>query len=104
MSGVARDQDRTPWSDAFALGAGEGLGVVQTARGLLLHYARVDAGRVGAYRIVAPTEWNFRPAGALVRGLGTLAANDESELVRQARLAVQALDPCVACRIEVAHA
>jgi len=104
LAGVARDQDRAPWSDAFALGAGEGLGVVQTARGLLLHYARVDAGRVGAYRIVAPTEWNFRPSGALVRGLGTLAANDESRLLRDARIAVQALDPCVACRIEVAHA
>jgi len=104
LAGATCDQDRIPWTDAFALGAGEGLGVVQTARGLLLHYAVVDAGRVGTYRIVAPTEWNCGSSGALVRGLGTLAANDESRLVRDARLAVQALDPCVACRIEVAHA
>ncbi|MEO8675366.1 MAG: nickel-dependent hydrogenase large subunit, partial [Casimicrobiaceae bacterium] len=69
-----------------------------------LHHVVIDGGRVAAYRIVAPTEWNFHPAGALVRGLATLAANDEPRLVREARLAVQALDPCVACCVEVAHA
>jgi Ni,Fe-hydrogenase I large subunit len=98
------DEDSAPWADAFAIGTGEGLGAVQTARGLLLHYAKVGDGRVDMYRIVAPTEWNFHPAGALVRGLETLTANDEQRLVRGARLAVQALDPCVACGIEVAHA
>jgi coenzyme F420-reducing hydrogenase alpha subunit len=98
------DETYAPWADAFALDAGEALGAVQTARGLLLHYARIDGGRVVAYRIVAPTEWNFHPAGALAHGLAALAANDEQRLVREARLAVQALDPCVNCRVEVAHA
>jgi hypothetical protein len=98
------DDSPSPWVDAFALDRDEGLGAVQTARGLLLHHAVLDGGRVGAYRIVAPTEWNFHPAGALVHGLSTLSANDPPQLVGQARLAVQALDPCVACRVEVAHA
>ena len=78
---------------------------VQNARGLLLHRVALDAqGMVDDYRIVAPTEWNFHPDGALVHGLTGLAADDEARLVRQARLAVQALDPCVACRVEVVHA
>jgi hypothetical protein len=88
----------------FALHAGEGLGAVQTARGLLLHRVRLSGSEVEDYGIVAPTEWNFHPRGALVDGLGTLEADDEVVLSRHARLAVQALDPCVACRIEIGHA
>jgi hypothetical protein len=104
LAGAMHDDSPAPWVDAFALGKDEGLSAVQTARGLLLHHAVLNEGRVDAYRIVAPTEWNFHPAGALVRGLSTLSANDVPQLVRQAHLAVQALDPCVACGVEVAHA
>ncbi|HYQ98681.1 MAG TPA: nickel-dependent hydrogenase large subunit [Casimicrobiaceae bacterium] len=90
--------------ETFALADGEGLAAVQTARGLLLHRARVRDGRVADYQIVAPTEWNFHPDGPLARGLPGMAADDEDTLARRARLAVQALDPCVACTIEVTHA
>ena len=82
----------------------EGLGAVQTARGLLLHRVCLWDGRVAHYQIVAPTEWNFHPDGALVRGLRTIVADDSETLEQKARLAVQALDPCVAFRIEVGHA
>ena len=89
---------------SMALGHGEGLASVETARGLLLHHARVHEECVGDYQIVAPTEWNFHPGGALTRGLENLAFDDEPWLHRAARLAVHALDPCVACRVEVVHA
>ncbi len=89
---------------AFALAANEGLAAAQTARGLLLHRVRLAGPTVASYQIVAPTEWNFHPAGPLVSGLSGLSANDEAELSRGARLAVQALDPCVGCRIEIGHA
>jgi coenzyme F420-reducing hydrogenase alpha subunit len=96
---------RTPrLVDCFSLGDDEGLGAVQTARGLLLHRARVAGGRVHEYQIVAPTEWNFHPAGALARGLLGTEAGNEAALARDARLVVQALDPCVACRVEVLDA
>ncbi|HEY1461361.1 MAG TPA: nickel-dependent hydrogenase large subunit [Casimicrobiaceae bacterium] len=88
----------------FALAPGDGLAAVQTARGLLLHRAHLADGKVRDYQIVAPTEWNFHPDGALVRGLSGLVADDETQLEQRARVAVQALDPCVACRIEVGHA
>jgi coenzyme F420-reducing hydrogenase alpha subunit len=86
------------------LGDGEGLSAVETARGLLLHRAIVRDDRVVDYQIVAPTEWNFHPEGALVRGLEGSAVDDEHSLLRAAKLAVHALDPCVASRIEVGHA
>jgi hypothetical protein len=92
------------WVDATAPAPGEGFATVETARGLLVHRARVDGDIVTGYAIVAPTEWNFGAGGPLVRGLAGLAAADDATLERRARLAVHALDPCVACRIEVAHA
>ena len=60
--------------------------------------------RVVDYQIVAPTEWNFHPEGALVRGLEGIDSGDERGLLRSARLAVHALDPCVGFRVEVGHA
>ena len=104
VGGASAVDASAPCIQAFSLDPGEGLAAVQTARGLLLHRARVNDGRVTAYQIVAPTEWNFHPAGALVRGLVGLAARDEPTLKRWARLAVEALDPCVACDVEVSHA
>lgn len=92
------------WVEAFAPAPGEGIAAVQTARGLLLHRAVLEAGRVVEYQIVAPTEWNFHPAGPLVQGLEGDEAFDAALLERNARLAVQALDPCVACNIEIGHA
>ncbi len=91
------------WVRAWSLDAGEGVAAVQTARGLLLHYARLDDGRVGAYRIVAPTDWNFHPEGALATSLRGAEADDEPALLAQARLAVLSLDPCVGYRVEVAR-
>jgi Ni,Fe-hydrogenase I large subunit len=89
---------------SLTLVPGEGLGAVQTARGLLLHRVRLADGRVAHYQIIAPTEWNFHPEGALVCGLRGLVTDDGAVLDRSARLAVQALDPCVACTIEIGHA
>lgn len=102
-TGAGAEQDHAP-IQALKLGPGEGLSAVQTARGLLLHRARLADDRVADYQIVAPTEWNFHPDGPLVHGLTGLAAEDEVALEQRARLAVQALDPCVGYRIEVGHA
>ena len=95
--------DAAGWVRAWPLGAGVGLAAVQTARGLLLHQARLVEGHITDYRIVAPTEWNFHPQGALFRGIVGTEAPDEATLVARAALAVHALDPCVGFRIEVAR-
>lgn len=104
LSGTHADAGAVPWIHAFAPKPGEGVAAVQTARGLLLHRVQLAGGRVTGYQIVAPTEWNFHPEGPLTRGLAGLVADDAATIERQARLAVQALDPCVACNVEVAHA
>ncbi len=97
----AASGEAVAWVRAWPLGAGLGLAAVQTARGLLLHQVRLADGRITDYRIVAPTEWNFHPQGALFRGIAGTEAPDEATLVARTGLAVHALDPCVGFRIEV---
>ena len=94
----------TPAARQHTVAPGIGLGIAETARGLLLHQAQVSDGRVQHYRIVAPTEWNFHTGGALARGLIDRRVQDGASARHDAALLVQALDPCVACSIEVADA
>lgn len=81
-----------------------GLSVVQTARGMLLHHVRIASERIEEYLIVAPTEWNFHPQGALVNGLTGLKENDEKRLLEIVKTFVLSLDPCVEHEIEISHA
>ncbi|MDP2325218.1 MAG: nickel-dependent hydrogenase large subunit, partial [Gammaproteobacteria bacterium] len=66
----------------------------EMARGLLLHWVQLDGdGAVQDYRVLAPTEWNFHPDGALARAVAALTPSDSEA----AHLLAAAYDPCVAC-------
>lgn len=88
---------------AFHLPNG-GAAAVETARGLLLHSVRLAEGEIASITIVAPTEWNFHPEGAWVRGLIGTSAETPAAARSRAALLAHALDPCVAWEIEVEHA
>jgi len=94
----------TLWLRQAKVKENTGLAWLQTSRGLLIHYAEVENGRVTDYRIVAPTEWNFHPDGALVRGLTGKPAASADEARHHAALLLHALDPCVAYEIGIDHA
>ncbi len=89
---------------ALTLAAGEALGWVHSARGLLVHRVRLQAERVDDYRILAPTEWNFHPKGALPQALDGAPATDHAMLQAHAMRLIHSLDPCVACRVETQDA
>jgi hypothetical protein len=93
-----------PRLDVTSPARGEGVAVVRTARGLLLHRVHLAAERVMDYAIVAPTEWNFHPSGAFARGLYGVREPDISRVKQLAHVAALSLDPCVAYEIEVRHA
>lgn len=88
-----------------ALGDGAAVAWVDNARGVLLHRVQVDAARdaarVAGYTIVAPTEWNFQPEGALVRALVGSPVADPDVLRRRATRLIHSLDPCVACEVTI---
>ncbi len=84
---------------ALPLAPGEAIAWCEMARGLLFHWIRLDAGgRVRDLRVLAPTEWNFHPAGTLARALQALEPGDAAA----AALLAAAFDACVPCSVEPA--
>jgi hypothetical protein len=80
--------------------SGKGLGVVDAARGRLVHRAELSEGHIRRYQILAPTEWNFHPRGLVAQGLLGLPCDYESTMRRQASLFINAVDPCVGFSFE----
>ncbi|MES9945887.1 MAG: nickel-dependent hydrogenase large subunit [Candidatus Thiodiazotropha sp.] len=90
-----------PASAPTRVGAQQGLGEVEAARGRLIHRAVVNKDVIASYQIVAPTEWNFHPRGVVARGLMSLHAKEIVALKQHADLFINAVDPCVGYRLEV---
>lgn len=90
---------------AGSTGRREGWAAIETGRGRLYHFAALDkAGRVAAYGMVSPTDWNFRPDGPFERSLNRLAPHGLQETGRRARLLLNLFDPCMACHLDVREA
>ena len=94
------------WLALGALGVGpsEGLAWCEMARGLLVHWVRLDgagdaAAHVAAVHVLAPTEWNFHPCGAFARLLSDLPRQVAPARVQ---LLGAAFDPCVSLAVEPA--
>jgi hypothetical protein len=112
---------------SLVTGPREGLGWCEMARGLLVHWARLDErGDIADYRVLAPTEWNFHPQGAAAGWLLAAAARAQAPAapaaaghrqgtplpapsaspdgaridVAQMRAFAAAYDPCVELHIE----
>jgi hypothetical protein len=83
-------------SGAMSLSDGQALAWCEMARGLLFHWVQLDTqGLVQDYRVVAPTEWNFHPGGALALAVAALA----SDQAHMAQVLAAAFDPCVTCTV-----
>lgn len=85
----------------------EGFAAVETSRGCLYHWVRLTSDdKIENYAIVAPTEWNFHPAGPFVAAL--LGARVPHGGAHRSIAQLAALfDPCVVFRVdmqEAAHA
>lgn len=70
------------------------------ARGLLIHRVELNLGTsqptVRACNVLAPTEWNFHPHGAVAQAIARLDADlPAAEAERRVRLLMAAFDPCV---------
>lgn len=92
---------------ALTIAPGEGLAWTEMSRGLLMHWIQLedpraapDTARVARFRVLAPTEWNFHPEGALAQALRSGRFDAQAT-----RLAALALDPCLRFDVvETAHA
>jgi Ni,Fe-hydrogenase I large subunit len=79
--------------------AGRAIAIVQCARGALMTAVRMQDGLIREPVIVAPTEWNFHPAGAAAHLLNTLAAGSFEAFEREARRSLLLFDACIPCSI-----
>lgn len=82
----------------------EGMAWVEMSRGLLVHHVRLEGSgvqpRVASYGVLAPTEWNFHPQGAVARALEAMPPAGADERLRaRVQALMAAYDPCV--RFEV---
>jgi hypothetical protein len=86
---------------ALPLGNHTGIAWTEMARGLLVHRVQLEASaggwRVADCQVLAPTEWNFHPAGVLAQSLSALRGGDAAA---QARCLAVAFDPCVEFEID----
>lgn len=87
---------------SLSTGPRQGMAWVEMARGLLVHQVEIDQptgdapARVGACRVLAPTEWNFHPHGVVAQRIAGLdATTPHAVLERQVNLLMAAFDPCV---------
>ncbi len=93
---MLREDSRAGHLESAMPAPGVGAAMGEMARGMLVHAVRLDGGRIADYVIVAPTEWNFHPRGALFRELSGRPVRDEGEAKRALAFAAATLDPCVA--------
>ncbi|KAB2927304.1 MAG: nickel-dependent hydrogenase large subunit [Dechloromonas sp.] len=83
--------------------SGEGIGLVEAARGSLGHWLSIRRGRIERYQIIAPTTWNFSPRdrdatpGPLEQALIGLPAGDGAPPTVQH--VVRSFDPCMVCTV-----
>ncbi|MBG0809142.1 nickel-dependent hydrogenase large subunit [Methylosinus sp. H3A] len=103
---LARLESASPEDESrsAAFATREAYCALETSRGELYHWVRLTPDdRIENYAIVAPTEWNFHPAGPFVAALlGARVPRAEATqtITRLAGL----FDPCVAFRVEVRDA
>lgn len=96
------------WLDLGTLPLGDGSAVawVEMARGLLVHHVQLDgrgeAARVAACHVVAPTEWNFHPEGAVAQVLERMPSAPDAAERRTLAVTMAAYDPCVRFKLEAA--
>jgi hydrogenase large subunit len=84
---------------------GDGVGLVEAARGSLGHWLSVRHGRIHNYQIIAPTTWNFSPRdggeqpGALEQALTGIAVPQEGATPAAVQHVVRSFDPCMVCTV-----
>jgi hydrogenase large subunit len=74
----------------------EGVGVVEAARGSLIHKTTVKEGLITNYEIIVPTQWNLSNGNGEEQGVATKAMRGASS-VEEASFIFRTFDVCSVC-------
>ena len=83
---------------------GEGVGLVEAARGALGHWLKVDAGKISHYQIITPTAWNGSPKdyhghpGPWEKALLGVPVDDIEHPMLVGHV-IRSFDPCLVCTV-----
>ena len=84
---------------------GQGMGLVEAARGALGHWVRIENGVIASYQIIAPTTWNFSPRdagripGPVEAALVGAPVEPGDETPVSVQHIVRSFDPCMVCTV-----
>lgn len=90
-------------ADLSRSGDGQGVGLVEAARGSLGHWVGLTDDRIDHYQIIAPTSWNFSPRddggqpGPLEQALVGTPVGAEGAGALSVQHVVRSFDPCMVC-------
>ena len=73
-----------------------GVGVVEAARGSLIHKTTVKDGLITNYEIIVPTQWNLSNGNSEEQGVATLAMVG-SRSIEEASFIFRTFDVCSVC-------
>lgn len=74
----------------------EGIGIVEAPRGSLIHKARIEKGKIMAYSIITPTQWNLGNGTSATPGIAQKAMIG-AESTAKASLIFRTFDVCSVC-------
>jgi hydrogenase large subunit len=74
----------------------EGIGVVEAARGSLIHKIKVKKGLIVNYEIITPTQWNLSHGNDEEKGIA-IEAMVGSCSIEEANYIFRAFDVCSVC-------
>ena len=84
--------------------SGDGVGLIEAARGALGHWVRLKHGKIQNYQIITPTAWNGSPRdaegrrGAWENALIGLECKDPKNPVEMGHV-IRSFDPCLVCTV-----
>ena len=85
---------------------GEGIGMIEAARGSLGHWLRVEDNKITGYQIITPTAWNASPrdkdkkSGHIEQSLIGLPITNPDDPIEIGHV-VRSHDPCLVCTVHV---
>ena len=76
--------------------SGEGIGIVEAPRGVLIHRTKLERGKITDYEIITPTQWNLGNGDSQNAGVAQKAMIG-TDTVLKASLIFRTFDVCSVC-------
>ena len=96
LNSIRVDEPSCTLADTFKCEAFQGTGVVEAARGSLIHKTRVKDGMITSYEIITPTQWNLSHGDEKESGIAVKAMIG-SESIEEANFIFRTFDVCSVC-------